>query len=243
MTRHRMTTVAASAVALFLSAAVAGAQTPPPPAGGTPDAGLELRATQAFNKADYATALPMLQKLEGDLRNDPNGADKLSIVQEQIRVCTRNAAAAAPAGAPAGSPSLNTDRKPHPAPKDGQVTDLTIKELGNFDYDPDQNTPIPADVKALSGHTIRLHGFMIPMDQAENISKFALVPSLFNCCYGQPPQVQHTIVVTCPKGKAVNYYPDEIVVEGKLNVDVMKDDGFVVGIFAVETSSVKPATK
>ena len=110
-------------------------------------------------------------------------------------------------------------------------------------YDADTGSPIPNDIKALNGCTVRLRGYMIPMDQAENISKFALVPSLFNCCYGQPPQIQHTIVVTCPKGKAVNYYPDEIIVQGKLTVDVVKDDGFIVGIFAVETTSVKPAPK
>ncbi len=213
-----------------------------PPAGGTPDAALELRATQAFNKGDYAQALPIFQQLETDLKPDAAQADKVAMIQEQERVCQKNVAAAKPAVVTAAAPT-NADRKPHPALKDGEVLDTTIKELGNFDYDPDQNTPIPADVKALSGHTVRLHGFMIPMDQAENISKFALVPSLFNCCYGQPPQVQHTIVVNCPKGKAVSYYPDEIVVEGKLNVDVMKDDGFVVGIFSVETTSVKPATK
>ena len=238
--RRRLTAVAGSALTLLGSVGLSGAQQAPPvAAGGTPDAALELRATQAFNKGDYAQALPMLQKLESDIKGNPAQADKLAMVQEQERVCQKNLAAAPPA--PAAAPAA--DRKPHPAPKPGEVLDMTIKELGNFDYDPDQNTPIPADVKALSGHAVRLHGFMIPMDQAENISKFALVPSLFNCCYGQPPQVQHTIVVTCPKGKAVSYYPDEIVVEGKLNVDVMKDDGFVVGIFSVETTSVKPAPK
>jgi hypothetical protein len=242
--RRCLTAVASSAVVL-LSAALAGAQAAAPvPAGGTPDAALELRATQSFNKGDYAQALPMFQKLESDIKGDPAQADKLAMVQEQERVCQKNLApAATAAAAPAAPASPFADRKPHPVPKDGEVLDMTIKELGNFDYDPDQNTPIPADVRALSGHAVRLRGFMIPMDQAENISKFALVPSLFNCCYGQPPQVQHTIVVTCPKGKAVSYYPDEIVVEGKLNVDVMKDDGFVVGIFSVETTSVKPAAK
>ena len=239
--RKCLITVAASAV-LSLSAALAGAQQAPPvPSGGTADAALELRATQSFNKGDYAQALPMLQKVEASIKGDAGQSDKLAIVQEQERVCQKNLAPKPAAAAPPASPFA--DRKPHPAPKDGEVLDLSIKDLGNFDYDPDQNTPIPADVRALSGHMIRLHGFMIPMDQAENISKFALVPSLFNCCYGQPPQVQHTIVVTCPKGKAVSYYPDEIVVEGKLNVDVMKDDGFIVGIFSVETTSVKPAAK
>jgi hypothetical protein len=247
-----MTTVAASAVALLAFAAGAGAQTTQPsavPAGGSADAALELRATQSFNKGDYAVALPMLQKLASDLKGDAASTDKLAIIQEQMRVCQRNQPSATPAAAAstvaapsAGAPTAG-DRKPHPAPRPGEVLDLSIKDLGNFEYDPDQNTPIPADVKALSGATVRLHGFMIPMDQAENISKFALVPSLFNCCMGQPPQVQHTIVVTCPKGKAVSYYPDEIVVEGKLTVDVMKDDGFIVGIFAVDTTSVKPAAK
>ena len=90
---------------------------------------------------------------------------------------------------------------------------------------------------------LRLRGFMIPMDQAENITQFALVPSLFACCFGQPPQIQHTIVVNCPKGKAVSYFPDEIIVEGKLTVEEKKDDGYIVSIFEMETSSVKPAPK
>jgi hypothetical protein len=81
---------------------------------------------------------------------------------------------------------------------------------------------------------------MIPMDQAENITQFALVPSLFSCCFGQPPQIQHTIVVNCPKGKAVSYCPDEIFVEGDLKVDEKRDDGYVVSIFELTAKSVKP---
>lgn len=246
----------ASTLVLMLLAPLANAQATRPTAGGNSDAALELRATQAFNKGDYNLALPMLQKLAGDLQNDKSQADKLGMLQEQIRVCQKNqpvqvasavtsVGSAAPVPAPsAPAPAMSAaTRVPHPAPKAGEVLEMSIKELGNFDYDADNGSPIPDDVKALNGCTIRLRGYMIPMDQAENISKFALVPSLFNCCFGQPPQIQHTIVVTCPKGKAVNYYPDEIIVQGKLTVDVVKDDGFIVGIFALETTSVKPAPK
>lgn len=207
-----------------------------------------------------AIALPMLQKLADQLKDHPDKADKLAMVQEQIRVCQKGTEKnAAPSSAPSAvvssigdttaiaaapvGPASGVDRKPHRAPKPGEVLDLAIKELGNFEYDAERGTAIPADVLALKGATVRLHGFMIPMDQAENISKFALVPSLFACCFGQPPQIQHTIVVSCPKGKAVSYYPEEIIVDGKLNVDVKKDDGFVVSLFEIETSSVKPATK
>jgi hypothetical protein len=237
---------------LLMLASLANAQTTQPAAS---DAALELRATQAFNKGDYGQALPMLQKLADNLKSDKSQADKLGMIQEQIRVCQKNqptlvasavtsvgSAAPVPA-APAGPAVTAAARTPHAKPKDGEVLEMGIKDLGNFEYDPENGSPIPDDVKALNGCTVKLRGYMIPMDQAENISKFALVPSLFNCCYGQPPQIQHTIVVTCPKGKAVNYYPDEIIVTGKLTVDVVKDDGFIVSIFAVETSSVKPAPK
>jgi hypothetical protein len=82
---------------------------------------------------------------------------------------------------------------------------------------------------------------MIPMNQAERITKFALVPSLFACCFGQPPQIQHTVVVNCPKGKSVGYSPDEVIVEGQLTVQEKKDDGYVISIFEVGAGSVKAA--
>jgi hypothetical protein len=230
-------------------------------------AALELRATESFNKGDFTAALPMLQKLATQLQTQPNQTDKLAMVQEQIRVCQKNqsvplqSAVGGPGGAavtslgdtsalasstPPTPPELvmGPDRRPHPLPKPGETLEMSIKELGNFEFDAENGTtPIPPDVQNLSGSTIRLRGFMIPMDQAESISQFALVPSLFACCYGQPPQIQHTIVVNCPKGKAVSYYPDEIVVQGKLTVEEKKDDGFIVSLFEVEANSVKPAPK
>jgi hypothetical protein len=98
-------------------------------------------------------------------------------------------------------------------------------------------------VKALAGATLKLRGYMIPIDQSEQINKFVLVPSLFACCFGQPPQVQHTVVCNAPAGKAVGYYPDELVVEGKLKVEEKKDEGFIVSVFEIDVTSVKPAVK
>ena len=204
---------------------------------------LEFRASQAFTRNDYAVALPLLQKLQDQLKDQP---DKLAPVQEEIRVCQKNIAMAQSAVQlpPGTDPAMTAElRKPHPAPKAGETVAMTIKELGNFEYDADKGGNIPADVKALDGATIKLNGFMIPMDQAQNISQFALVPSLFACCFGQPPQIQHTIIVNCPKGKAVSYFPDEINVEGKLKVEEKKEDGFIVSIFEMECSSVKPVAK
>jgi hypothetical protein len=231
------------AILVLLMSTFAVAQTTRP---SMPSAALELRATQSFNAGKYTEALPMLQQLASDLKSDTNQADRIAMLQEQIRVCEKNLAKPqvnATVQPVAVVKATDAARTPHPAPKAGETLDIAIKELGNFDYDTQTGSVIPDDVKALNGTTVRLTGFMVPMDQAESISKFALVPSLFVCCIGGPPQIQHTVIINCPKGKTVSYYPDELTVEGKLTVAEVKDDGYIVSIFAVEPTSVKPTAK
>jgi hypothetical protein len=205
---------------------------------------LDVRAQEEFNAGKWTTALPLLKKLAIEVKTDP---DRLGQVQEQIRVCEKNmniAAQQAAAGPQAPAVPTSADqRKPHDPPKPGEVREMEIKELGNFDYDAEKGGNIPDDVKKLTGMDVKLKGFMIPMDQASSITQFALVPSLFSCCFGQPPQIQHTIIVKTPAGKGVSYYPDEIVVQGKLNVEEKREDGFIVSVFDIACDSVKPAAK
>ena len=205
---------------------------------------LEVRANEELGRNNYLVALPMFQKLAERYRDNP---DKLGVIQENIRVCQKNladkiAAEKAKAATRAAIPMGDEDRVPHPAPKAGKILDLDIRELGNFDYDV-RNGGIPADVLRLNGATLRTHGFMLPLNAADGITEFALVPNLFNCCpFGQAPQIQHTISVHCPKGKALSYFPDEVVVQGKLTVRENKDsDGFILSIFEMEATSVRPA--
>jgi hypothetical protein len=240
----KITRILAAVALVGLARAVAPAASP---SSSTQPSTLEIRAQTAFNNGQYAMALPMLEKLQGQFEGQ---TDMLGVLAEEVKVCQTqiaqaNAVNGTNTGAPAsaGGPPTASERKPHPAPKPGEVLDMQIKDLGNFDYDADKGGNIPADVTALTGATIKLHGFMIPIDQAESITQFALVPSLFACCFGQPPQVQHTIVCKAPAGKAVSYYPDELTVEGKLKVEEKKDDGFIVSIFEVDVTSVKPAAK
>jgi hypothetical protein len=202
---------------------------------------LRLLANQAMARGDYSAALPQLQKVSQMLTDQP---DQLGPVLEDIRVCRRQIAT----GGKPIAPQMVTvpdsgQRVPHATPASGQVLELAIKDLGNFDYDAENGGNIPADVKRLQGCQFQTTGFMIPLDQAESISEFALVPSLFACCYGQPPQIQHTIVVHCPKGKAISYFPDELTVRGTLHVEEQKDGGFIVSIFQLDASSVRASAK
>lgn len=229
----------AAFIVVVLTAAAAFGQTTQP--AGSP-ADLHQRAVRAFYEKQYATALPLLKQSAEAFRDEPQ---RLGSIHEMIRVAEANLASGADAGAaPATQPfSLSANRKPHAPPEPGKIPEMSIKELGNFDYDPEKGGNIPEDVKKLSGSVIRLSGFMMPLDQAERVTRFALMPSLAACCFGEPAGIQHTVVVTCPPGKAVSFYPDEIVVEGTLTVDEKKEDGFIVSIFQLKTTSVKPAAK
>jgi len=139
-------------------------------------------------------------------------------------------------------PSSAEERKVHVKPMPGETLELGIKELGNFEYDPEKGG-LPADVQALDGVTFRTSGFMIPMNQADDITEFSMVVDLFSCCFGQPPGLQHSIHVRTPPGKAVSYYNDMLVVEGVLHVREQKEEGYVIGIFDLDATSVRPAPK
>lgn len=205
------------------------------------NAEIELRANEAFARGEYAQALPVYEKLQEIFRDE---RDKVAQLQEKINVCKANIDARANGGAPPDPDVSPEKRRKHEKPTEGKAVNLSIKELGNFEYDANKGGNIPQDVKELTGAKVKITGFMIPMDQAEAITQFALVPSLFACCFGQPPQIQHTIVVNCPKGKAVSYFGDELLVEGVLKVHEEKDDdGYIVSIFEITCNSVRPAPK
>ncbi|HEV2294599.1 MAG TPA: DUF3299 domain-containing protein [Tepidisphaeraceae bacterium] len=224
-------------ILLLILTGVAFAQTTQP-AASVDNVPLDIRANSLISRGEFQQALPLLEKLAKQAKGD---SLKLGRIQEQIRMVERMIATGA-TSQPAVATSAE-ERTPHPAPKPGEVRETNIKELGNFDYDADKGGNVPDDVKALSGMKIRVKGFMIPMDQASNVTSFALVPDLFACCFGQPPQVQHMIIATCPPGKAVSYYPDELVVEGTFKVDEKKEDGFIISLFEMEVVSVKPTAK
>ena len=205
---------------------------PPLPTSNQQTGDLEAAATKAFEANDYATALPLLKDLSVRERDKP---DAVAPLLEKIRVCEKSLADQSPV-----IEGINAPRIAHAKPAPGQTYELALQKLGNFNYDSEKGGNIPADVQALGGSTVKLHGYMIPIDQSEKITKFVLVPSLFACCFGQPPAIQHTVVVTCPAGKAVSYYPEQITVTGTLGVIERKDEGFITSIFEVTAASIRP---
>jgi hypothetical protein len=220
------------------------------------------RAMDAYNAGRYAEAIPLLKEWAQSLNAKTDGAVMGPVLLDladarakvkaavspatQTAVATPTSSSVLPAAVQAealavttADPSTGKPRIPHPSPFPGQMLNMTIKELGNFEFDPTANSDVPSDVKALDGVKIRLRGFMIPLNQAETITDFALVPSLVGCCFGQPPGVQHTITCKTAPGQAVAYSVDEIYIEGTLKINVQRDQGYTFSIFDLAVTSVK----
>ena len=76
--------------------------------------------------------------------------------------------------------------------------------------------------------------------QTDSIRQFTLVTSVYECCFGQPPGVEHAINVVLPEGRAVTFTYGEVQVTGTLRVEEEWRDGFVVNLFTIEdVTSVK----
>jgi hypothetical protein len=194
---------------------------------------LHTQARQAYKESDWPLALAMYKELAVRTRKD---ADAVKPFLAKVREIEQRLGPQAQT-----VEGINAPRTPHEPFKADEVRELTLQKLGNFNYDQDKGGNIPDDVKALAGGTVKLKGFMLPLQQTDRITEFVLVPDLFGCCFGQPPSLQHTAVVRTPAGKSVAYYPDAIVVTGKLSVKEQTEEGFIVSIFQVDTTSVKPA--
>lgn len=160
----------------------------------------------------------------------------VAVVEEDRRPAPQVAAAPAP-DAPEPGP-----RRPHHPPKPGEIREMTIRRLGNFNYA--QLRGIPDDVRGLDGMTVRLRGYVVPTVQAVGASQFALVPSRTSCCYGQPPGIEHIVMVSCAHGERADGDPaDEVIVKGGLHVGEVVQDGMVVALYRVTDASVRPMAR
>jgi len=232
-------------VGIFLLAIAAWAHGAPAQSTQPAQLPLEYRANTAFTQGRYVVALPLLEELAGTLIDQPK---RLGPVEQRIQVCKHAIAVATKMAQNAAATQpvvdLSAGRTPHPAPSPGQVVDLDLEELGNFNYDAKQGGNIPADVTRLNGATFRTRGYMIPMDAAQSISEFALVPRLWgDDPHDPPPKVQQVVVVHLAPNAAIPYCPDKLQVEGTLHVQEKRDQGYIVSIFDLDATSVKPAPR
>ncbi len=194
---------------------------------------LLVQGDQAFGAGEYQKALSIYQKVEPNLK-DPT---RLESMRERMRFAQK--AQAIPSPAPSTQPASIGPRKPHDRPADGQALVVTLHELGNFNYDENNDSTIPEDVRKLDGCKIKISGQMLALDQAGMVNRFLLVNDLMSCCYGTTPKLQNVAYINLPKGKSIGQTTERLAIEGTLSVKVRRDEGFVMSIFEIEPTSIK----
>jgi hypothetical protein len=115
---------------------------------------------------------------------------------------------------------------------------LTFEEISSWPYQ-DGLKGMPEPVKKMDGKTVLMTGFMLPIDEVENIKEFLLVQSLWSCCYGQPPDINGIVRVVMKGDKRINYKYDPIKITGQFKVVASYEDGYCIDIYQLLTDDVE----
>lgn len=119
----------------------------------------------------------------------------------------------------------------------GEAKFLRFSKIDSWIYE-DGFKGMPKSVKELDGKKFVMAGFMLPIDEVEDIKEFLLVQSLWSCCYGQPPDINGIVRVVMKGDARIDYQFDPIKVMGQFKVEATFEDGYCVDIFQLEADSV-----
>ncbi|MBM4061318.1 MAG: DUF3299 domain-containing protein [Planctomycetes bacterium] len=137
---------------------------------------------------------------------------------------------------------LQAERKLAADLKAGKVTGfdkiLPFDELTSWRY-LEGLQGMPKRVADLSGKKVLMTGFMLPIDEVQNIKEFLLVQSLWACCYGTPPDIHGIVRVVMPKGKTTDYFFDPLKITGTFKVEATVLDGYCVDIYQLHLESLE----
>lgn len=137
---------------------------------------------------------------------------------------------------------LEAEKKLSAEIKAGKITGLDkvlpFDEIDSWPYE-DGLKGMPKRIKELAGKKVLMVGFMLPIDEVQNIKEFLLVKSLWSCCYGQPPDINGIVRVVMPKGKTTDYFFDPIKIVGTFKIESTVLDGYVVDIYQLHVESLE----
>jgi len=121
--------------------------------------------------------------------------------------------------------------------KEEQPVVLSIDVLKKWTY-VEGKTPIPDFIHAFDGKTVNMRGYMMALNTVDNIKSFILMPSLFGCCYGQPPAVNHVVLVKMAGGKSARYFDDVVRVRGRFHCSEERYEGVLLSLYRIDADKV-----
>jgi hypothetical protein len=130
--------------------------------------------------------------------------------------------------------------------KEGDLTVVDLKALGNFPLDENTSTiqDIPPKWLALDGDKVAIDGYMYAGASAsDEVSDFQLVHYVhldgYPDEYHRPPSVQQRVFVHGRDGKKFEFEPKLVRVVGTLHVRIKRDDaGRIISVFDLDADQV-----
>ena len=110
---------------------------------------------------------------------------------------------------------------------------LRFEQLDEWSYT-DGLAGVPDEVAALSGESVLILGFMLPIDEVEQMREFLLVESLWSCCYGTQPNINGIVRCRMPADKPVDYQFEPIKLVGRFTVEATIEDGYCVDVYQLD---------
>ena len=120
----------------------------------------------------------------------------------------------------------------------GNVAFLKFDRLDAWPYE-DGYKGMPKELKKFDGKRVAMAGFMLPIDEVEDIKTFYLVKSLWSCCYGIPPDVNGLVKINVKAKKGVAYQYDPILIVGTFRLKKVMDEDYTICIWQMDDAVVR----
>ncbi len=119
------------------------------------------------------------------------------------------------------------------------LTDAIVKGSPGAGQTPAPASQIPEDIRKLDGRQVGIRGFLLPVKMDDGLAvEFLLMRDRSFCCYGAPPKINQWMTVRL-KGRGVRPVMDQVItVYGTLHVAETRENGFLVGIYALDADKV-----
>jgi hypothetical protein len=118
-----------------------------------------------------------------------------------------------------------------------QAVELSFELLKKWTYVKGKPV-IPDFIRVFDDKCVDITGYMMPLNEIDNIKSFILVPALFGCCYGQPPAVNHIVLVNMANGVTTKYIDNAIRVRGRFHCGEEKLDGELLSLYRIDAVEV-----
>ncbi len=100
---------------------------------------------------------------------------------------------------------------------------------------------IPKPIKELDQKPVALSGFMLPLRvEAGLVTEMLIMKDQSMCCYGVQPKINEWVSVRMVKAGVKPVMDQPVKLYGKLRVGEMRENGYLVGIYALDGERMQP---